>query len=170
MTFLRSTLAAAAAAFLIASPLAAEEHPAGMHIHDVYARTMGAVGASGAAFMMIHNNSDQDDRLVGAASDVAERVELHTHKEDANGVMQMMHVPEGFPLPAGETHELARGGDHVMLMGLTRELKQGDSFSLTLTFEKAGEVTLDVTVDNERAVPAMGQGMGHMHGAPEASN
>lgn len=170
MTFLRSVLAAAAASLVLASPLAAQENPQGIQIQDAYARSMGGMGASGAVFMSIQNATGADDRLVSVASDVAERVELHTHKQDANGVMQMIHVPEGFPIASGETHELARGGDHVMLLGLTRDLNDGDSFSLTLTFETAGPVTLDVTVDNARKGPMAGGGMGHMHGAPATND
>ena len=146
----RMTFAALAAALSLALPATAQEHPEGIHIHDVYARSMGGMGASGAVFFMIHNNTETDDRLVAAASDVAKLVELHTHKEDANGVMQMLKVEEGFPVAAGEMHELARGGDHVMLMGLTRELKDGDTFPLTLTFEQAGDVTVEAVVDNAR--------------------
>ena len=56
---------------------------------------------------------------------------------------------------------LARGGDHVMLMGLTGPLKDGDSFPLTLTFEHAGNVTVDVVVDSARdATMPAGQGAG----------
>ncbi|MEZ5754065.1 MAG: copper chaperone PCu(A)C [Paracoccaceae bacterium] len=166
MTF-RMTFAAALAAIClglpVAAPVAAEDHPEGIHIHDIYARSMGNVGASGAIFFMIHNNTAEDDRLVAASSDVAERVELHTHKEDANGVMQMLEVKEGFAVPAGEMHALARGGDHVMLMGLTRELKDGDEIALTLTFEKAGEVQIEAVVDNARK-PEEGGMMNHDHG------
>lgn len=163
MTF-RMTFAALAAALSLSLPAFADthEHPEGMHVHDVYARSMGQVGASGAVFFMIHNNTTTDDRLIGASADVAERVELHTHKEDANGVMQMLEVPEGFPVAAGEMHALARGGDHVMLLGLTRELKDGDSFPLTLTFEQAGEITVEAVVDNARKPE--GGAMDHDHG------
>ncbi|MEY4982026.1 MAG: hypothetical protein RIR62_292 [Pseudomonadota bacterium] len=167
--------AALAACLTIGAPLFAHaEHPEGMHIHDIYARTNGGIGQSGAAFMMIHNNSDTDDRLVEVRSDVAERVELHTHRESADGVMQMVEIEGGIALPAREMHELARGGDHVMLMGLTRELADGDSFTLTFVFEQAGEVVMDVTVDNARK-PADGAmdhgegGHGHGHGSGHGS-
>ncbi len=113
---------------------------------------------SGAAFMQIVNNGAEDDRLINAASDVAMRVELHTHKEGADGVMQMLHVPEGFAIPAGETHALARGGDHVMFMGLKRALADGDMVTVTLTFEKAGDITIDVPVDLQRADAPMPTG------------
>jgi len=101
-------------------------------------------------FFDIKNAGADGDRLVSAASDVAKMVELHTHKQDAAGVMQMLAVPEGFEVPAAGDHLLQRGGDHVMLMGLTREIADGDMVTLTLTFEKAGEVTVEVPVDNKR--------------------
>jgi hypothetical protein len=167
----RLAVAALAATLTLAPAARAEEHPEGLHIHDAYARSMGGVGASGAVFFLLHNHSEADDRLIAARSDVAQRVELHTHKDDGNGVMQMVEIEGGIPLPAGEMHELARGGDHVMLMGLTRELKDGDAFALTLVFESGAEVTLDVPVDNARK-PAAGamehdHGHGHEHGTKD---
>jgi periplasmic copper chaperone A len=168
--------ATAATLFLFTSApgFAHEEHPEGMHIHDVYARTNGGIGKTGAIFFMVHNNTDQDDRLADVRADVAQKVELHTHAETADGVMQMLALPEGIPLPAGEMHELARGGDHVMLMGLTRDLKDGDHFPLTLVFDQAGEITVDAVVDNARKPGEMGQDHMQMHGAmtgaqPEAT-
>lgn len=155
---------AALVAALFALPAAAQSHD-GVHVTDAYARVSGPSAQSGAVFMVLENHASADDRLVSAASDVAQRVELHTHKQDANGVMQMIEVPEGFAIPAGGTHALARGGDHVMLLGLTRSLNHGDTFPLTLTFERGEVITLDVTVDLQRAAPAMGHGaMGHGHG------
>lgn len=151
----------AAAAVLFALPAFANE---GLQVSDPYARSMGGIGASGAIFLQIANPTDADDRLVSAASDVADKVELHTHIAGADGVMQMVAVPDGFPVPAQEGHSLQRGGDHIMLMGLTRALKDGDLISVTLTFEKAGEVVVEVPVDNARKPDAMGMGMGHKHG------
>lgn len=169
----RIVLAAALAALTapVLAPAQAEEHPEGFHVHDAYARSMGGVGASGAVFMMLHNNGATDDRLVGAKSDVAAKLELHTHKMTAEGVMQMLEIEGGIPLAAGEAHVFERGADHVMLMGLTRELKDGDVFPLTLVFESGAEFTFDVAVDNARKPDAMGEGMmegqdhGHSHGA-----
>lgn len=155
------TLLAAAAAALVALPAIAHD---GVHIENQYARSTGGIGASGAIFMEITNHADVDDRLIGAASDVAEKVELHTHKENADGVMQMLHVPEGFPITALQGHALKRGGDHVMLMGLTRALKDGDTIHLTLTFEHAGVVELEVPVDNARK-----DGMAHDMGAMDST-
>ena len=79
--------------------------------------------------------------------------------------------PKNPAIPAHGSHALARGGDHVMLLGLTRQLNDGDTVALTLTFEKAGEVKVDVPVDLQRKdapMMGMGQGMQHgkMHGQP----
>jgi copper(I)-binding protein len=170
MNAIRTFFAATAATLALALPLVAQDQPQAIQIQDAYARAMGGIGKSGAVFFMMHNMTETDDRLVDARADVAKLVQLHTHKDMGDGVMKMMHVPEGFALPAGEMHELARGGDHVMLMGLTRELANGDSFPLTLVFEKAGEVVVDVTVDNDRKPVAGGMGMGNGHGAMNGTN
>jgi copper(I)-binding protein len=141
------TRAAALAAGLFALPALAAE---GISIDDPYARTSRPGAPTGAAFMAITNHGPGDDRLVAADSDIAARVELHTHEEDAEGVMRMIHVEEGFPLPAGETVMLERGGRHVMFMGLNRDLAQGDRVSVTLTFEQAGDMVVEIPVDNAR--------------------
>lgn len=133
----------------IAVPVLAGETP-GITIDDPYARASTAASTSGAAFMTIMNNGQTDDRLVGASTGAADRAELHTHLEDSNGVMKMMHVENGFAVPAGEMHRLRRGGDHIMLMGLNRPLIHGDVISIVLTFEQAGDVRVDVPVDLER--------------------
>ncbi|NBE07975.1 copper chaperone PCu(A)C [Paragemmobacter ruber] len=164
---IRTPMAALAAgvalSLSLSLPLAAQEHPEGLHVHDVYARSNGQAGGSGAVFFMIHNNTATDDRLIAARADVAERVELHTHIEDANGVMQMREVEGGIALPAGEMHALERGGDHVMLMGLTEALEDGQTFPVTLTFEQAGDVVIEAVVDNDRK-PAEGEIMDHGDG------
>jgi len=100
--------------------------------------------------MQIMNHSSEDDRLIGAASSIAKKVELHTHKDMGDGVMKMVHVEEGFAIPAGGMHGLMRGGDHVMFMGLTQDMIQGESVEVTLTFEKAGDIVVQIPVDLER--------------------
>lgn len=131
----------------------------GIEVHDAYARANPGAKA-GAAFMMIHNHGGEADRLIGVASPAAKRVELHTHIEDANGVMQMVHVEEGFELPTdGEIH-MERGGKHVMFMGLTDSFDDGNMIPLTLIFEKAGEIAIEIEVDLDRE-----DGAGHKHGS-----
>ncbi|MFC2966514.1 copper chaperone PCu(A)C [Acidimangrovimonas pyrenivorans] len=147
--FMKPILAAAAVAFAL--PALAGD----ITIKDAYARASTPVSKSGAAFMVIENAADQPDQLIAARSDIAAKLELHTHKQDANGVMHMMEVPGGFPIPAHGSHVLARGGDHIMLLGLHKGLTQGETFKITLTFRNAGDVTVEVPVDLKR-MPKMG--------------
>ena len=130
-------------------------------VDDAYARSSAMSAKTGAAFMVIHNHGTTDDRLIGAASPAAKMVQLHTHKEDANGVMKMMHVEDGFALPADGMIKMQRGGHHVMFMGLTEPFEQGDMIPVTLTFEKAGEMDIEVPVDLERQ-PMHGHNHGQM--------
>ena len=136
----------AAVATLIAASSAMAES---IVIEDAYAR-VGRPGApSGAIFMVIRNTGETADRLIAAASPVAQRVELHTHIDD-RGVMKMRPIEGGIEIGGDQSHALERGGDHVMLMGLTEKLENGMTVDLTLTFEVAGEVETTVTVDNMR--------------------
>ena len=124
-----AALLAALASATLATAAYAEDT---IKIGDAYARSSGKTAKAGAAFMMIENTGDTDDRLIGVSSDAAGRVELHTHMIDDNGVAKMMHVEEGFAIPAGETHMLQRGGDHVMFMGLSQPFEQGAMVPVTL--------------------------------------
>lgn len=163
MNLFKSLVTAAAVVFAL--PAFAQD----ITVADAYVRVSNPMAKSGGAFMVINNAGAADDRLVSASSDVAEMVQLHTNVQSADGVMQMVEVPEGFVIPAGGSHALARGGDHVMLMGLTRALADGDVVTMTLTFEKAGEITVEVPVDLKRedAMGGMqGNGHGHQHGMP----
>lgn len=151
MNYIQKILAAIAA--LLAMPAFAHD---GVHINNPYARVIGGLGTSGAVFFDIENHQVSDDRLIAAASDAAEKVELHTHKEEG-GVMKMISVPEGFVIPANGTYSLTRGGDHVMLLGLKSELKNGDVVDLTLTFEIAGQIQVQAMIDNNRKL-SLGEG------------
>lgn len=119
-------------------------------VKDPYARSSGMKAKAGAAFMILHNDGEEDDRLVAASADVAKRVELHTHIADENGVMKMREVEGGIDVPAGGMTVLKRGGLHVMFMGLTAPMEQGAVFPLTLSFEKAGDIVVEVPVDLAR--------------------
>jgi len=152
---LKSTLSAALAGLTLAAPATAQE----IHVMDTYARSASPMSKTGAAFMMIENIGDAPDRLIAVKSPAAKKVELHTHREEG-GVMKMVHVEDGFELAAGETLFLQRGGNHVMLMGLTEPFEQGKTIPLTLVFETSGEITLDIPVDLERR-PKEGHGHGN---------
>jgi copper(I)-binding protein len=151
----KTTLIAGAVALASVLPAFAE-----ITIEDAYARSASPMAKSGAAFMMI-KNSGEADRLIAASSDAAARTELHTHLEGENGVMRMVHVEEGFELPADGMIAMQRGGKHVMLMGLNAPMEQGATVTVTLTFEKAGDVVVEVPVDLERQDHG---GINHGHG------
>lgn len=149
----KRTLMGATAALFLTTPAFAE-----MEVHDAYARSSNP--ATGAAFLILHNHGDTDDRLLGVTSEVAARTELHTHVE-TDGVMQMIHVEEGFDLPADGEILMERGGKHVMFMGLTEPLEQGDTVSITFQFETAPDLTVEIPVDLDRAASHGG----HEHGS-----
>ena len=107
--------------------------------------------------MTLHNAGVSHHSVVSAKSPVAGIVELHTHINDG-GVMKMRQVEGGIEVPADGMAELKPGGFHVMMMGLTGPLEEGASFPVTLTFEQAGAVTIDVMV---QAAGAMDAGMHH---------
>lgn len=124
-------------------------HAGDIQIEHQYARAASPIAKSGAAFMHIMNNGTENDRLIAVHTDVAMMPELHTHIME-DGIAKMREVEGGIVILAGEATILERGGLHIMMMGLTRPLIHGDVITLTLIFEHAGEITLEVPVDNER--------------------
>ena len=110
-----------------------------------FVRASPAGAQTGGAFATIVNNGQATDRLVTASSPAAETVELH-ETVDENGVMKMVHHPEGWEIPSGGTLELKPGGKHIMLIDLTAPLEAGKKIQMTLNFEKAGAKTIEVPV------------------------
>jgi hypothetical protein len=111
----------------------------------------------GGAFLMVHNEGAAD-RLVSVSTPIANKAQIHQTKTE-NGAMEMRAV-DGIDVPAHGMIEFKPGGYHIMLMGLTKPLKMGDSFPVTLTFAKAGAAT--VTVDVKAAGATGGDSMDHM--------
>ena len=144
--FVRFTLAAVFATVFTIAPAFAQD----ITVVDAYARSASPAAKTGAAFLVIENHSGQDDRLLDVASPAAKKVQLHNNVDNGQGVMSMKHMQEGIALPEGGTITMQRGGEHVMFMGLTGPFEQGEMIPLTLTFEKAGEIEIDVPVDLER--------------------
>lgn len=142
------------------SALPAHGHGDALEVVEPWARASLA-GRNSAAYMTIVNHGAAQDRLVAAASPIARVVELHTHRMD-NGVMRMRPV-EGIEVNVGEPAVLRPGGLHVMLIGLTRDLKAGETVPLTLRFETAGERTVEVPVLAAGASGPGGHGHGHRH-------
>jgi hypothetical protein len=139
-----------------AMPLQAHEFKKGaLTIDHPFARATIAQ-RPGAAFAVIMNAGSEDDRLIGASTPAADRAEMHTHLME-NGVARMRQV-DAIDVPAGGSAELKPGGYHIMMFNLDKPLKEGETFPLTLTFEKAGAVEVTVKVEG------MGAGAGMKHG------
>lgn len=140
---LRWILSGALALAAIGAVQAHEFKVGDLTIDHPWARATAASQANGAAYLVVDNDGEPD-RILGATSPAAARVELHTHIDD-NGVMRMRQV-EAIDLPAGET-SLAPGGLHIMLFELGAPLVEGESFPLILTLEQAGDVEVEVKVE-----------------------
>ena len=117
---------------------------ADIEIERAYARASIPNVPNSAAFFVIKNNSDKDIAITSANSDVAEKNELHTHIKE-NKMMKMMKI-EKLVVPAKSSLELKSGSDHVMLMGLKKELKVGDEISLELSFSDGDKKSIKVPV------------------------
>lgn len=117
---------------------------ADVEIDGAYARASIPNVPNSAAFFVIKNNSDKDIAITSANSDIAEKNELHTHIKE-NQMLKMMKI-EKLVVPAKSSLELKSGGDHVMLMGLKKELKAGDEISLELSFSDGDKKSIKVPV------------------------
>jgi len=112
-------------------------------VSDPWARASILASRPGAAYLTMR--SDADDQLLSAATPVADHVMIHGSETDENAVTRMIHL-DTVDLEAGQTVRFAPGGMHLMLMGLAGKLDEGASFPLTLTFEHAGVITVEVPV------------------------
>lgn len=111
----------------------------------------------GGGFMTITNTGAEDDRLIGASSSVAGHLEVHEMAMEGD-VMKMRELADGLPIPAGETVELKPGGFHIMFMELQEPLVEGETVTVKLTFERAGEVEVPLMIGKMNA-------KGHDHGS-----
>jgi periplasmic copper chaperone A len=116
----------------------------GVTIEGAWARP-ASEGRMSAAYFLLTNFEDQDDKLIGVASDVAQLVEIHESYESDEGMMGMREVPE-VDLPAQSTVRFEQGGLHIMLIQATRTLADGDTFELTLHFEHSDSQTIQVPI------------------------
>jgi copper(I)-binding protein len=132
---------------LLATPSLAHDYKLGaLEIGQPWARATPPSAPAGGGFLKITNTGSTPDRLVSASSPAAELVQVHEMKMDGN-VMRMREVEKGLEIPAGGSVTLAPGGFHLMMMGLKGPLKQGASVPVTLVFEKAGRVEVEMTVE-----------------------
>jgi hypothetical protein len=134
-----------AAGLVVAS--AALAQPTQLEIGNAWAGATPGKAENGAAYVTIQ--SPTADRLVSASTPVAKKAELHTMS--MQGMVMKMRPISGVDIPAGQPVSLKPGGEHIMLMGLNQPLREGQSFPLTLDFEKAGPRTVTVIVEKPGA-------------------
>lgn len=118
-----------------------------------WARATPRGAKTGAVYLSVVNNAAAADRLLGATTPVADKVQFHSVSEK-NGISHMREMQSVEIGPGGKV-TFNPGGMHIMLVGLKQPLKQGETFPITLTFEKAGKRELIVPV----------AGIGAMQGA-----
>lgn len=158
------SLLAFAVGLLVASalpwaPTAAQTAP--VAVDNAWARATPGKAENGAAYLTL--KAGAADRLTGVSTPVAKKAELHEMTMDGS-IMKMRQIA-GIDLPAGQPVTLKPGAAHIMLVGLNAPLKAGQSFPLTLQFEKAGSKMVNVTVEPPGAMgpqPAAGGGHGGM--------
>ena len=152
-----SKLLAFAASLLIAGSAMAQT--AQVEVDNAWARATPGKAENGAAYLTLVSPSG--DRLTSVSTPDAQKAELHNMTMEG-GVMQMRPLA-GVDLPAGQKVTLKPGGMHIMLVGLRQPLKQGDTFPLTLSFEKAGRKEVTVAIQGPGA---MGPQAGSSGNAP----
>jgi len=146
MLFAAAALAAVVLADMATQHAAAAEFKAGdISVEAPWSRATPGGAKVGAGYLTIKNAGSAPDRLVSATAEIAEKTEIH-EMSMTDGMMKMREVTGGVEVPAGGSIALAPKGYHLMLFGLKKPLKEGDTFAGTLTFEKAGPlpVTFDV--------------------------
>ena len=127
-----------------------------VEIENPWARATAPGAKVGAGYFTIRNKSDKADRLVGASSAAAARVETHVVEKQGD-VMRMREV-KGYEVPAKGSFELKPGGPHLMLVDIRRQLKEGEKVPVVLRFQNAGEVKAELEVR-----PLGGAPKGHGH-------
>ena len=134
-------------ALALAAPAVAHEVTSGdIQIIHPHIPQPAATAKAAGGFMAIVNTGTEPDRLIGVETDIAAKAEVHESRVDANGVGTMEHV-DAVEIPPGETINLEHGGYHIMFMGLTGTLTEGDVHKATLIFERTGRVEIEFMID-----------------------
>jgi len=111
-----------------------------------WGRPSPKMAAAGAIYVLIENQGNEADRLIGASSAAAKTVEIHESYMDDNGVMGMRPLEGGLEIPAGNKAELKPGGYHIMLIDLVQPLEVGSKITVTLQFEKSDDIVLEAEI------------------------
>ena len=122
----------------------AQDQAAGIVVTQAWSRATPGGAKVAGGYLIIENKGQMTDRLLSGSTEAAKKVDIH-EMAVIDGVMTMRPV-EGLAIGAGQTMRFVPGGLHLMLVGLTVPLKQGDLIQLSLKFEKAGEIMVPLEV------------------------
>ena len=137
-------------ALLISSKTHAQTSTNMITVEQAWARATPGGAQTSAVYMTLINNGASADRLVGAATSMADHVQFHKQTED-NGVSRMRDV-KAVELEPGTKVIFKPGEMHMMIVGLKQPLKEGQTFPLTLLFEKADHVDVNVPIEKVGAM------------------
>lgn len=150
----------AVAALALSGAAGAQNYTAGpLKIEQPWTRATPAGAKVAGGYVAVTNTGSAPDRLLGGSSEIAGKVEIHEMAMN-NGVMTMRGLPDGVELKPGAKVEMKPGGYHIMFMDLKRQLKEGEKVKGTLTFEKAGPVPVEFSV---QSVGARAPAEAHKH-------
>lgn len=145
----------------IAADHGSGEHHQGVQIENPWTRPTPPGTPMGVGYMAISNHTADDIRLVGAETPKAGRVSIHETVMQAD-VMRMQTVKGGLAIPAGETVKLKPMSYHLMLEQLNSPIKEGEPVPVTLEFEGAGPMDVELRVQSMDAGMEMDHSsMGH---------
>lgn len=134
-------------ALLISLSTHAHEYQVGdLTVDHPWTRATAPGAPVGGGFFVVRNNGAADDVLIDGEAPFARRTEVHQSKME-DGVMKMQKVNGGLPIPAGQSVMLNPGNFHLMFMGLTERLVEGEKVPVTLHFKEAGSITVEFIVD-----------------------
>lgn len=145
-------LAAGGATYVEAAPVTV----GAITVSNAWARATPLGAKTGVIYVTLANAGSDDDRLVEISTPVAGSAQVHSSMNDG-GVMKMSEVMN-LDVPPGATVALEPSATHLMLLDLTRRLSEGDRFPLTLTFQRAGKIEVDVLVGKVGAMTDPGGG------------
>jgi copper(I)-binding protein len=129
----------------VAGQSRAQTSPANaISIEQPWARATPVGARTGAAYVTIVNHGSSADRLIRASTPLAEKVQFHQENDD-NGIMRMREM-SAVAIGPGTSVTLKPGGTHIMILGLKQQLREGQTFPLTLEFETAGKIELQVPI------------------------
>jgi periplasmic copper chaperone A len=150
---MRHLMTALMIALSVCMPAQAASPTAGsITVGHVWARATPKGAPNAAVYLTLVNNGSETDRLIGASSPIANDIQFHEER-DESGVSKM-HALQAIDLPPGASVVLKPSGLHLMVR-IKQQLKEGQTFPLTLTFEKAGPIEATVRVGKVGAMEDM---------------